>query len=159
MNMRMVLQLLVPGMEDAEEADSSAEALRIACDLDQRGGAGFEQQVVDDSLVLQSERRQFVRQREHDVRIWRGQQLLSSGIHPAVPGIGLAARAMPVSARVIGDGPVTAGRAFIEMSAEGGCATALNGGEHFQMKTIQPVPVIINEVVTCKPNHLGHLQR
>jgi hypothetical protein len=51
-NMGMMLQPLVPGMEHAEEADLCAEVSRIASDLEQRCGAGMEEQVVDHALVL-----------------------------------------------------------------------------------------------------------
>ena len=45
--MRVLLEVLIPGMEDAEEADLSAEMLGIAGDLEQRLGAGAEQKAVD----------------------------------------------------------------------------------------------------------------
>ena len=60
--MRMMLQPLVPGMEHAEEADLGSEVARIAGDLQQGGGAGVEQQVIDHELVLQSKRSEFARQ-------------------------------------------------------------------------------------------------
>jgi len=46
-NMGMVLQALIPSMEDAEEADLRAKMPRIASDLQQGFGAGLKQQVVD----------------------------------------------------------------------------------------------------------------
>jgi hypothetical protein len=42
MNVRMMLELLIPGVEDAEEPDLGAETLRIAGDLKQGLGAGPE---------------------------------------------------------------------------------------------------------------------
>src|ERR1700683_4127408 len=42
-NMRMMLQSLVPGMEHAEEADLRAEMTRIAGDLQQSCGTGVKQ--------------------------------------------------------------------------------------------------------------------
>ena len=42
MNVRMMLEFLVPGVKDTEESDLRAEALGIAGDLDQRFGAGPE---------------------------------------------------------------------------------------------------------------------
>jgi hypothetical protein len=42
MNVRMMLEFLVPGMEDAEEPNLGAEALRVAGDLKQPIGAGPE---------------------------------------------------------------------------------------------------------------------
>jgi hypothetical protein len=56
-NMGMMLQLLIPSMEHAEEADFCAEMLRGASDFEQGFGAGAEEQVVDDLLVLQGQAR------------------------------------------------------------------------------------------------------
>ncbi len=42
MNVRMMLEFLVPGVQDAEESDLGTEVLRIAGDLDQRLGTGPE---------------------------------------------------------------------------------------------------------------------
>ena len=69
----MMLQLLVPGMQDAEESDLSAEMLGIPGDLDQRLGAEAEQQTIHHFLVLQGQRRQFVWECENDVGVRRGQ--------------------------------------------------------------------------------------
>ena len=55
-DMRMMFQLLVPGMEHAEEADVGTEMLRIPSDFAQRFSAGAEQQTVDDLLILQGQR-------------------------------------------------------------------------------------------------------
>jgi hypothetical protein len=52
-DVRMMLELLVPGVQDAEETYLGAEAPRVACDLKQRLGAGPEQQRVDLAFVLQ----------------------------------------------------------------------------------------------------------
>src|SRR3990172_9738752 len=43
----MVLQLLIPGMQHAEEADLCAEVFWIAGDFDQGFRTGAEQQIVD----------------------------------------------------------------------------------------------------------------
>ena len=58
MNVRMMLKILSPGVEHAEEADLRAEMLGIGGDLQQGRGAGAEQEIVDDLLVLQSQPRQ-----------------------------------------------------------------------------------------------------
>ena len=54
-DMRMMFQLLVPGMKHAEEADVGAEVLRITSDFEQRFSAGVEQQIVEDLFVLQGQ--------------------------------------------------------------------------------------------------------
>lgn len=52
MNMGMMLQLLIPGMENAEETYLSAKVPRICSDLDQCLCAGTEEQAVDHFFVL-----------------------------------------------------------------------------------------------------------
>ena len=49
------LQRLPPGMQDAQEADLRAEVFGIGRDLQQRTGAGVEQEFEEDSLVLPDE--------------------------------------------------------------------------------------------------------
>ena len=72
-DMRMMLQVLSPGVEHAQEANLSAEVMGIGGDFQQRRGAGAEQQAIEDALVLLGERRQLVRQREDHVTVTNGQ--------------------------------------------------------------------------------------
>jgi len=46
------MQSLSPGMENAEEADLGAEMLGVGGNLQQSRGAGVEQEVIDNLLVL-----------------------------------------------------------------------------------------------------------
>src|SRR5450755_4538225 len=71
-DMGMMLQSLVPGMEHAEEADLRAEVTRIAGDLQQSCSAGVKQQVVDQPFILQCERSEFPWQGEDDVHVAGG---------------------------------------------------------------------------------------
>src|ERR1019366_6849549 len=66
MNMGMMQQLLIPGMQDAEEPNLSTEMLGIAGDLEQSLSAGAKQKAVDFTLVLQRHRSQLMRQCEDD---------------------------------------------------------------------------------------------
>ena len=56
--MRVLLKILSPGVEHAQEADLRAKMLGIGGNLQQGCGAGTEQEVVDDFLVLQGQPRQ-----------------------------------------------------------------------------------------------------
>jgi hypothetical protein len=56
-------------LEHAAKADLRTEVLGIGRYLPQSRSAGAEQQIVDDLLVLQSQPRKFVRQREHDMHV------------------------------------------------------------------------------------------
>ena len=103
-DMRMKLQALIPAMEHAEEADLGSEMPRIAGDFKQGLSAGVKEQVVDEPLVLQGEWGQFARQSEDGMDIASGQQFPLARLEPASARVALASWAMPVSARVVGDG-------------------------------------------------------
>jgi hypothetical protein len=60
MGMGMMLEFLIPGVEHTKEADFGAEMLGIASDFEESFGAGLQQQMVQDFLVLQGERGQLV---------------------------------------------------------------------------------------------------
>jgi hypothetical protein len=60
MGMWVMFEFLIPGVEHSEEADFGAEMLGIASDLEKGFGTGLQQQMVEDFLVLQGERRQFM---------------------------------------------------------------------------------------------------
>ena len=52
MGMRMVGQCRSPGVQHGGEPDARAEVLGVGRNRDQGLGGGFEQQVIDDRLVL-----------------------------------------------------------------------------------------------------------
>src|SRR5580700_1147748 len=106
--MGMMLQSLVPGMEHAEEADLGSKMPGIASDLQQSCSTGVKQQVVDQPLVLQCQRREFPRQCEDDMHVAGRQQLSFPRLEPAQAGVALALGAVPVSARVVRDGSMSA---------------------------------------------------
>ena len=97
----MMLQLLVPRVKDTEEADLGAQMPGMASDFEQGLGAGTEQQIVENLLVLQSQRGEFVRQSEHDMDVAGGQKLAPAGLEPAVANVRLALWAVPASAGVV----------------------------------------------------------
>ena len=99
-DMGMMLQSLVPGVEHAEEANLGSKVPGIASDLQQRCSAGVKQQVVDQTFILQCQRSQFPRQGEDDVHVAGGQQLPFPRLKPALAGVALASGAMPVATRV-----------------------------------------------------------
>src|SRR5271165_2997201 len=158
MDMGMMLELLIPGVQHAEETDLGAQVPGIARHFEQGCGAGAEQQVVDDLLVLQGEGCQFPRQSENDVHVGGGQQFALTCLQPAVAGISLTLWAMPVSARVVGDGGMSAVGALIAMSAEGGGAAAGDGQQHFLVLPGHPLATVLDKGWPRAANQVGHLQ-
>ena len=69
MDVRMMFQLLTPGMQHTEEPDVSAEVFGVPGDLNECRSAGLNKKIVNDLLVLQCNRAEFVRQRKDDMRI------------------------------------------------------------------------------------------
>ena len=159
MDMRMMLEILSPGVEHAEEADLRAEMFRIGGNLQQRGGAGAEQEVVDDFLVLQSQPRQLVGDGEDDMHVVDRQQFLAARGEPLVASVGLALRTMPGAAGVERDGLMAALATAIQMAAERCRAAVLDGEEHAEMQPRQPGPVLLDEAVAMRADDIGHLER
>src|SRR6266851_438240 len=146
-------------MEHTEEADLCAEVSRIASDLQQGCGTGLEEQVVEDALVLEREWSQFPRQGEHRMDIARGQQLPFALLEPADAGVALASRAVPVAARVIGDGGMFAAAALIAMATQRGGAATRDRQQHLLMLSVDPLATAIDKALPGIANDLSHLQR
>src|SRR3989442_1356825 len=123
-----MFEFLIPGVEHTEEADLGAEMFGIASDFEEGCGTGLQQEMVQEFLVLQGERRQFMRYGEDNMDVARGKKLLTTRLQPTIAGVGLTLRAVPVAAAVVGDGrTVPAVGALIEMPPQGGRATARAG--------------------------------
>src|SRR5208282_1981168 len=142
-DMGMMLQSLVPGMEHAEEADLGSKVAWIAGDL---------QQVVDQPFILQCQRSQFPRQSEDDVHVAGRQQLSFPRLEPAQAGVALTLGAVPVSARVVRDGGMSAVRALTTMSTQRCGAAACDGQQHFFVLAVDPLATVFNEGLSCTAN-------
>ena len=96
--MRVHFQVLTPGVQDPEEADVCSEVLRVACHFEHGCGARTVEQVIDDSLVPQGQRGEFVGKREDDVEVGNGQQFCRARLEPLGTRVPLALGAVPVAA-------------------------------------------------------------
>ena len=129
-HVRMVQQILAPGVEHAQTPNRRAEMFRVDRDLEQRGRARAEEQVVDHLLVLEREPRELVRQREDDVVVADRQQFLLPRREPLVAGAGQALRTVPIPTRVVRNGAMITARAAIEMAAQCRRAATRQSAEH-----------------------------
>ena len=159
MDMRVEFEFLIPGMQHAKETDLRAEVFRITRDFKKRLRTGAKQEIVHDLLVLQSEWCQLTRQRENNMHIACREKLLATRCEPAVARPCLTLRAVPVAARVVGDGAMPAAGAFIEMATECGGATPPNGQQHFHMLRGDPLTASFDECVSRGADQIGHLER
>ena len=101
MQMGMVLQSLSPGMQNGQEAQFGSQTFGVGGQLQQRLGYGPEQDSIDDSRVLQGQRRQFMRQGEDHMAIGNGQDLLRPCGKPLVARPAVALWTVPVAARSV----------------------------------------------------------
>src|SRR5437667_3450406 len=142
-------------MQDAEEPNLSTEMFGIPGDLEQSLGAGAKQKAVDFTLVLQRQRSQWMRQCEDYMDIVGGQKVPAARIEPAVTGVGLALRTMPVSTRVIGDSLIVATGTCIHMSAEYCCSAVQDGVKHLDVNPSQPLTTAIEQCVARRAANIS----
>src|SRR5215470_13398907 len=87
-----------------------------------------------------------------------GEKLLATSLQPAVASRRLTLGAVPIPARVVGDGAMSAASAFIQMTAELGGTTASNGQKHFHVLPGDPRTTAIDECLSCGADEIGHLE-
>ena len=135
MHVWMMLELLVPRVQHAEESNLCPEVLGIASNRKKGLGAGSNQQIINYLFVLQGQRGEFVGQSEHHMDVADGQKLAPAGFEPAVANVRLALWAVPASTGIVGDGAMPAPPTFIDMTAECGCAAALDCRRHLRVQS------------------------
>ncbi len=129
-DMRMVVQVLAPGMEHRDEAGLDAEMLRVGRDRPQRLSRRSEQDGVDRCLVVEGDLGHRRRQGEYDVEVRHRQQLGLTGGKPLGACLPLALRAMPVAAGVVGAADEAAIGAGLGMAAQHRCPAQLDGAHY-----------------------------
>ena len=148
--MRILQQVLAPGVEDGEEADLRAQMLRIACDGEERLGGDAEKQTVDFTLVIVSDAGDFLRHGEDDMEILDRQQFGFTRLQPAGALGVLTLRTVPIPTRVVGDTSMRAVVAFFDMTAEYSGAANLNGTHDAQLAAGECVRLAIGGAVPSK---------
>jgi hypothetical protein len=158
MYMRVKFEFLSPTVQHAEEADFCTEMLGIARDFQKSFRTGAKQEIVDDLLVLQDQWSQPVGQCEDNMDVTRWEKFLAARCEPAIASSCLTLRAVPISARVVGDGAMSAAGAFIDVPAKRGGTTPRNGQEHFDVLPGDPLTASFDECVSRSADQIGHLE-
>ena len=115
-----------PGVEHGGDADARAEVLRIGGDRQHRLRCRPEQQVVDQRLVVEGDVGDLGGQREHDVEVADRQQVGLALGQPGARRCALALGTVPVAAGVVGDPPMAAVLAGLDVTAERSGAAMLD---------------------------------
>src|ERR1035437_8136432 len=158
MDVGMMLEVLSPTMEHAEEPYDRAEVSWVTGSFEQRRGTGAKEQIVKQPLVLEDERGELVGQGEDDMEVRHGQQLCRTRGQPPGPRVALAPGAVPVAARVIGDGLMATADALIEMPTQCRGAATDDGIEHLAMRPCKVRSVLLPEAVARCADDVGHLE-
>ena len=90
-----------------------------------------------------------MRQREDDMEVRHGEEFPGARLR-------LAFVAVPIPTRIIRDGPMPAGAALIEMSAERGGPTPTERAQDGALLDAQP-RMLLDEVITLRVEDIGHL--
>jgi hypothetical protein len=114
MQMKMVIELLIPCVQDTYKAQLAAQL--VFAKAQQRLRDSFEQKRQHDGFVIQGNDVQFVGQCKDDVKVADWKQLLFAGLDPSFSGYLLAFRAMPVAAGMIDNAFGAAVTAALDMA-------------------------------------------
>ena len=157
-HMRVVFEVLAPGVQDGQEPDLGPEVLRIGGDLLQGLGGGAEQKAVDLPRVLQGDRTEHRRESKYHMKIFDWQQLGFSGLHPLRRGGGLALGAVAVAARVVGDSLMPAPVALLDVSAQRRSPAGRDVAQGAAPLGRERVAVAIEEGITMVAEDIGHFE-
>jgi hypothetical protein len=145
-------------VEDAQDTDLRAQMTRVGGHLSEGGRTRLKEPGVQPRGVAIRERQQRVRQPKDDMHIGHVEELPLSGGEPSVTGLRLTLRTVPIATRVIGDGPMAAGVALVDMTAERGGSTLGQRAEDGPLLHAEP-RMLVEEVLTLRVEDIGHLHR
>jgi hypothetical protein len=155
-NVGMKQQILSPAVQNREETDLCAEVAGIGGNGLQRGGAGGEQDLIQQRLVAQNQIVELFRDGENHVVVIDGQQFSLPAIDPLRPGQILALRAMSVAAGVVGVSFFGAVAALLPMAPERGGTARFDGMHQPELMKRQCMLLAIPGAVGAED--AGHLE-
>jgi hypothetical protein len=126
-----------PRVQHGGDADSRAEVPGIGGDGQHRVRSRAEEEVIDHRLVLEGDVSNLGRHGEHDVEVSHRQQIGLARGQPGARGGALALGTMPVAAGVVGDPPVPAVVAGLDVTAQRGGAAVLDGRHDLELAKAQ----------------------
>ncbi len=135
--MGVVRQCRSPGVEHGGDADPCAQVARIGGDRQHRLGRRVEQQVIDRGLVVERDVGNLGGQSEDNVEVADRQQVCLTFGQPGARGGALALGTVPVAAAVVGDPPMAAVLASLDMTAQGRSAAMLDRRHDLEMLKAQ----------------------
>ena len=118
MDMGMMREGLPPCMQDGDHAGVGAKMLGIGANYAKGLRRGFKENIVDERLVLESDRRDWRRHGEDDMEIGNGQQFGAAVREPLEARQTLTLGAVPIATGIVGDADIAAILASLDMTAK-----------------------------------------
>ena len=134
MQMRMMDQILAPGVKNGEEADYSTEMYRIGGDEPQGFGRGVEEYAVDGPFVLNSDGSNLFRHRKNAMKIGAIEKFGFPILDPLGASQGLAFWTVTIGTGVEPDALVAAPVTHFDVTAQSGRAALLDGRHHASVR-------------------------
>ena len=122
-----------------------------------RPGPTLQQQVVDDTLVAQRQRRQLLRQREDNMEVGHSKELRLAKLRPTPARRAQALGAMTVAAGVVGASQQTALGAHVDVTAHRGRAAAGDVEQHSLLLPRCTAPETLKVRIAVLANDVGDL--
>jgi hypothetical protein len=120
------MKVLTPCVQNCRDADVGSKVHGIGSNDGEGLGDSFQQQAIDDGLVLVGDPAQRRRQPEHQVKIRHGQELGFTRRKPCRCRLPLAFSAVPVATGIIGDPRMFTFLTAFDMTAELGSSANLD---------------------------------
>jgi len=158
MHVRMKHQVLAPGVQHHQTANVRSQVLRIGGDFQERPGGRTKQDAVDHTFVLQCQRSQFMRQREHHVEVRYGKQFAFAFLQPDSPGHRLALGAVPVAAGIVLNPFVMAVVTLLDMFAQLGRSATNHRSQDLTLLAGERVSVLGEEGGLSIAKDIGNFQ-
>jgi hypothetical protein len=156
-DVRVMGECRTPCMKDGGDADTSAEMPGVAGDDPHGLGRGPEQQIIYPRLVLQRDGGDLGRQRENDMKIPDRQEVGLALGKPRARGRTLTLGAVSVTAAVVGNTPMAAVRASLDVAAHRSGATMLDSRHDLELVEAE-MPGVRGPVHrTCSSEDVGDL--
>ena len=139
----MVGQVASPGMQDADQAELSADNTRILGQLLCCRCRGLKEQIIEKGLVRAGERAQCGGDGEGEHEVRDRQQKILLFFQPFLGFVVLALGAMTVAAGVVAVLGLVALRAGIGLSTQGRCAALLDGAHNLPVAGEQALGILL----------------
>ena len=158
MEMRVMVQLLAPGVEHGEAAELGPEMFGVLSNVLECLGDGAKEQAIEWARVLEHQRPQIVWQGKDDMDVRRVEHLALPGREPGGLGGAMAFGAAAVPARVIRLDLVPTVVALGDVPPEGGGPAQGEGPEGPVLCAREGGPIACQKGVTMLAHHIGHFE-